>query len=374
MKPVSRDRDSVTYMQGVNGYWRELSDAEISEGKHRRLVGGMWDEIGRLQIDFLKSQGMLPHHRLLDVGCGALRGGVHFVRYLDKGNYFGIDVNASLLRAGLMELESEGLSWKEPRLLHNARFEAGRFGEKFDYIIAQSLFTHLFMNHIIRCLKETRKVMNRNSRFFATFFRAPQSAYIEPLEHKSGGVVTVFDTDPFHYSLEEMRFMAKEAGLTVELIGDWSHPRSQQMLCFKLDVGGPCDGADMAGGCTETAGELLARGEDLFDEGDMEGSLRLFAQALEEDPGSTDALNDIGVVLCQKGEFSEAYGYFREALRHDPLRRDVTLNFIALLNLMERHDEARCVSAGYLAAFPDDSEFREMVAGVMKNQRDEKSG
>ena len=46
---------------------------------HREQVGGLWDEIGALQIDFLRAQGLRPGDTLLDVGCGCLRGGVHFV-------------------------------------------------------------------------------------------------------------------------------------------------------------------------------------------------------------------------------------------------------------------------------------------------------
>ncbi len=38
-------------------------------------VGGLWDEIGQLQFDFLRAKGLLPRHKLLDFGCGSLRGG-----------------------------------------------------------------------------------------------------------------------------------------------------------------------------------------------------------------------------------------------------------------------------------------------------------
>ena len=75
----------------INGYGRQLTDAEIESRAHRELVGGLWEELGVLQFEFLVKRGLKPHHRLLDVGCGALRGGVHFVRYLDPGCYHGID-------------------------------------------------------------------------------------------------------------------------------------------------------------------------------------------------------------------------------------------------------------------------------------------
>src|SRR4051794_24004227 len=57
-------------------YGEPLSEAAIEKGAHRRRVGGRWQELGSLQLDFMVAQGLQPQHRLLDVGCGALRGGV----------------------------------------------------------------------------------------------------------------------------------------------------------------------------------------------------------------------------------------------------------------------------------------------------------
>src|SRR5208282_4584116 len=90
--------------QAENKYGQQLTNAEIRSGSHREFVGGMWDEIGALQFEFLKEQGLAPGHRLVDIGCGCLRGGVHFVPYLQKGGYCGIDLNASLIEAGRKEL------------------------------------------------------------------------------------------------------------------------------------------------------------------------------------------------------------------------------------------------------------------------------
>jgi hypothetical protein len=69
-----------------------------------------------LQLDFMIREGLKPHHKLLDIGCGSLRGGVHFIRYLDAGNYVGIDSNIALLDAGYeIELASWGLKERMPR-------------------------------------------------------------------------------------------------------------------------------------------------------------------------------------------------------------------------------------------------------------------
>ena len=82
-----------------NAFGRELSRAEIARGDHRDFVGGLWDQLGALQLDFMIRQGLRPDMTFLDLGCGCLRGGLHFIRHLARGNYFGIDANASLVRS-----------------------------------------------------------------------------------------------------------------------------------------------------------------------------------------------------------------------------------------------------------------------------------
>ena len=51
---------------------------------HRRYVGGLWDEMGRMQFEFLTSRGLQSYHTLIDVACGSLRAGVHLIPYLER--------------------------------------------------------------------------------------------------------------------------------------------------------------------------------------------------------------------------------------------------------------------------------------------------
>ncbi len=221
-------------MKNINAYHRQLSSSEIKENEHRNFVGGMWDEIGQLQIEFLIKQGLQPNHKLLDIACGCLRGGLHFVDYLEQGNYFGIDINASLINAGKLELDSASLTHKLPSLLVNDCFEFSLFEEQFNYMLSVSLFTHLPMNMILRCLKNAKQCLQPGGSYFSTFFEAPTSVCTEVIVQHPGKKKTYFDKDPFHYSIEEIKYMASCVGFKVDIIGDWEHPRNQKMARFHL--------------------------------------------------------------------------------------------------------------------------------------------
>jgi ubiquinone/menaquinone biosynthesis C-methylase UbiE len=219
-------------LTAFNSYSRQLTPDEIAAGEHRAAVGGLWDEIGRLQCDFLISAGLRPEHCFVDVGCGALRGGVRFVEYLNPGNYYGLDFNSSLIEAGKRELQLAGLSHRGANLLVNDRFELFRFNVQFDHGIAQSVFTHLPMNHIICCLVQVQRALAPRGRFHATYFEASRPAHLETIVQTPGGIHTRYDADPFHYSFEEISFAARLANLVVERVDNWNHPRAQKMLCF----------------------------------------------------------------------------------------------------------------------------------------------
>jgi SAM-dependent methyltransferase len=215
-----------------NIYGRELTAAEIAAGVHRDLVGGLWDELGVLQIDFLRQAGLTPSSRLLDMGCGCLRGGVHFIRFLDAGHYYGVDANASLLEAGYeVELHAAGLQHKQPRaqLLQSGTFEAWRFDTQFDYAWALSLFTHLPARQVRDCLRELARCVKPGGLFYASFFEGPADAAVT---HQPGGITTYPDRDPFHYTREAILALASDLPWTASHLGEWGHPRDQRLVRF----------------------------------------------------------------------------------------------------------------------------------------------
>lgn len=203
----------------------------VDEGEHRGAIGGLWDEIGTLQFDFLVASGLQRRHRFLDLGCGSLRAGVKLIPYLDPGCYYGIDISPSLLGAGYeQEIKPLGLVDRLPRANLHATpdFDASPFGVEFDFGIAQSLFTHLPLDAFRQCLTSVGPLFREGGELFATFFEAPDEA--ASFRHPAGKT-SYSDRDPFHVSPERLA-AATPAMWRMQWIGDWGHPRDQQMARF----------------------------------------------------------------------------------------------------------------------------------------------
>lgn len=224
--------------------WRRRRMAERESARlathdpewHRKAVGGLWEEVGEVQFRFLVDRGLRPEHELLDIGCGSLRGGVRFVAYLEPGHYTGIDLDDRLLAAGRGELRRRGLVDRRPTLVQMGDFDFPSLGKRFDFAIAQSVFTHLPLNSIARCLLRVDEVLVPGGRLYATFFENPRGRRnLDPVAHPTvdvGDLMTYSDRDPFHYDVDAFRWICEGTQLDVAYLGDWGHPRDQKMVAF----------------------------------------------------------------------------------------------------------------------------------------------
>lgn len=215
----------------------ELTQRLVSEGEHRGFIGGMWDVIGTLQFEYLKSKGLKPSHKLLDVGCGSLRGGVHFVSYLNAKNYYGFDLNASLIDAGInIEISNLGLSDKIDLQNFCAAndFKYPPLWPTMDMALALSLFTHLSYDTLCLCLKKTARTLKKGGRFYATIFDVAENE-VENSIVQCADVTTYPDKDPYHYSRTKIEQAASLSGFILIDIEEFCHPRRQKMAIFQRE-------------------------------------------------------------------------------------------------------------------------------------------
>lgn len=192
---------------------------------HRRYVGGLWKQMGKLQYEFLIKQGLKPNHSLLDIGCGSLRLGSRLIPYLLPGNYIGMEKEQSLLDAGLLhELPAALFIDRKPLLIQSSNFEFELMQRSVDMAMANSLFTHLPAEQIINCLKCLRPWLKQGGCLYASFFE---------VTHEQANPKYAHDHAFFAYTQAQMLNFGVEAGLDAHYIGNWHHPRGQQMMVFR---------------------------------------------------------------------------------------------------------------------------------------------
>ena len=210
----------------------DLKASHFTDNAHRNYVGGLWEEMGNLQFNFLVQQGLEPHHKMLDVGCGSLRGGRHFIEYLNKYNYYGTDINPSLIAAGrTKELTREqNRKVRDSNFIASDNFDINFDCTNFDYGLALSVFTHLPKDRVKECLAKLAPKFRRG-RFYASVFLCEEDEFDSKLDQKMG-ITTYPHTDPYHYTVRQLHEVASKTGWKMQLIGNFNHPRNQQIVLF----------------------------------------------------------------------------------------------------------------------------------------------
>lgn len=167
-----------------------------------------YDLLALNQIGVLSALGLRETHRVLDLGCGSLRLGRMLIPFLRAGRYFGVEPNLALLEAGVRnELGWDAFAIKQPVILPVEDFSLWRFGEKFDFVIAHSIFTHTQPALAAHALRAVRGALAPGGRLAATFIttdppqRPVQGDWIYP--------------DCINYTLAETRALMAQAGLRV---------------------------------------------------------------------------------------------------------------------------------------------------------------
>lgn len=168
------------------------------------------------QLDFLVSTlNLKPENTFLDYGCGAINSGIHFIKYLNKGNYTGIDVSKESINQSKLRLKKYGLEDKNPTVLHfSPRDLSCIVGQKFDYIWANSVFTHMSPEDIEFVLMNLKNNLSENSAFYSTFCRN------EKIEH--------FELRDWRYPLDFFETLCEKVGLKFTIIDNWKHPNDPE--------------------------------------------------------------------------------------------------------------------------------------------------
>jgi cyclopropane fatty-acyl-phospholipid synthase-like methyltransferase len=146
-------------------------------GDAKQYVGT--DQVsGQIQFELLKREGCVPASRVLELGCGCLNAGIPLIRYLEKGNYVGVDPNEWLREAAMEKHHVRQLvKEKQARFLSVDNFDASEFGIKFDLVLSHSVLSHCAHWQLEQFLRNVANVLAPRGRILASIRLAEGNAY-----------------------------------------------------------------------------------------------------------------------------------------------------------------------------------------------------
>lgn len=199
-------------------------DLKPGDKHYMAYVGppAQYDFMGATQFRLLCTLGLRASHYLLDFGCGSLRSGRLFLGYLEEARYYGVEPNKWLIEEGIKSHIGEDLiKIKKPCFDYNEDF-AVNFDVKFDYIVAQSIFSHTGKDLVQIALANFKGALKDNGMIVVTF--------VENKEDFKGDGWIYPGITPYRRST--IRKIAKEVGLFAARI-PWYHPRQTWYVLAK---------------------------------------------------------------------------------------------------------------------------------------------
>ncbi|MEA2373533.1 MAG: hypothetical protein QOH12_3927, partial [Solirubrobacteraceae bacterium] len=251
----------------VEGLEEMRGDSDYPTPPERGVVMGNADfkTIGAEFLDhFVAFADLDPDADVLDAGCGGGRMAAALLYYLRYGSYTGFDVHEESI-----DWCREALVPRNPRFtfdhvdLHNGLYRPDssldasvhRFpyeDERFDFVIATSLFTHMFRDEVRNYLGEFRRVLRPGGVGFVTAYLLNPDSILAMLGnersvkfghvHRDSGVLDPERAaDGVAHTEEWLRADARAQGLSVDRIayGAWTgHERlsKQDVVLLRRDL------------------------------------------------------------------------------------------------------------------------------------------
>jgi len=191
---------------------------------YRAYVGppADYDLIAALSASLLFCLGLTEHHRLVDLGCGSLRVGRVLIPYLAAGNYTGLEPNRWLIDEGIAHnIGADLVRLRQPRFLERDDFTISTDGTRYDFVLAQSIFSHTQSTLLKHALARVGDALEEDGVLVATFVLDDQK------EDVAGSAWVYPEVTSFRWASVQSALL--DAGLLGTII-DWPHPRQQWFI------------------------------------------------------------------------------------------------------------------------------------------------
>jgi len=311
-------------LQGQGREARQMPNTGVPQ--HRQFVGpsDRYDLMAATQFNLMTLLGLREFHTLLDIGCGSLRAGRLFIMYLHTGKYYGVEPEKWLVEEGITnECGRDLISLKCPNFLYVDDWSVDQFGVRFDFILAQSVFSHASMPQITRCLANVTKCIHKDSIFAATFaigdedYSGSEWVYPAMVRYTSGTVLRMIDQAGLVG--RRIRWVHPSHRQTWYLIGK---PENQARLaehaeCLDHFVSPILYARDVKVKKQHFYQRVTERAAQLAESGDHVGAMAAYREAMALAPDDATVWNNLGVLHYDQKEWAQAEKAFRRAIGLD---------------------------------------------------------
>jgi len=164
----------ISRSSGIDYATIKVTQKEIENEAYKKYLGGQapkWEGRGRFQLDFLRKMGLRSNSKLLDVGCGPGRAAVHFIDFLQEGNYTGVDNNEDFIAIARRVMSHEQLARKRPIFMVISNFDFSKLPDSPDYVMAFSVLNHCSPKLRMRFFKSIDSPLRVGSKIFISHAR-----------------------------------------------------------------------------------------------------------------------------------------------------------------------------------------------------------
>ncbi len=232
---TSRDRDN-----SAAGMFPDQAKLPIPPIEYRAKVGavGVFHDVPLVFLARLNMAGLRPDHRILEIGCGVGRIARYLCDYLgDEGSFEGFDILPELIEWCQQNITPVYPNFKftatplrndaytqDADLPSASEFRFPYDDDEFDFVAANSVFTHLMPDAAANYVREAARVLRPGGTACTTWFILDDDGYTNPFAQRwvpqGNGDHAVFDTQKpeaaVGYQATVIRKMFGDADLVVE--------------------------------------------------------------------------------------------------------------------------------------------------------------
>ena len=152
-------------------FWTNRAAEKIREGGPHNSLGNnivtngisdFWQTGARQAQRLLKIGSVVPSHRVVEYGCGSLRVAGHFIKLLDAGNFFGLDVIPDFYEMGVDNIGQALIEEKRPRMAvisSESVAEASAFQP--DFVFAHAVIIHVHPDFVTELFQNLSAIASK---------------------------------------------------------------------------------------------------------------------------------------------------------------------------------------------------------------------